>query len=484
MIRTADFFYRSWLKQLLLSASFLALFFLGYLSLFFLNREQLPFAHFSFALALILSSFFLPIALAWHGSRTVGFFVVFPIASVFIILTAWVLQSFSYLFFLPSQWIFLILLFYLDQKKEAEIIIRNVEAEKAVNQKNDLEIAFKEEGTSISVFFEKYTSYYNLRNLATDFSTTLSLKELSQIIVSKTMGLIPRGRSYFLFLTDPATAALSLVASKGSDREMKTKTKSGSMFDFWVFRNRQSLIISDLQKDFRFDMDKAVEGAELRSVIVSPLIHEGKVVGTLRVNSEKPGAFSTDELRLLDAIATLASSAISNAILFQKTEELAIRDSLTGLYVQRYFLERLSDEHRRSLLTHAPLSFLMCDLDHFKECNDRYGHGVGDHLLVKVSELIAQKATDGIVARYGGEEFSILLPKCSFQEAQSLAESIRQAVAVMSFTVRRQPIPATISIGVASIPQDTLDSEELIRIADKRLYQAKKDGRNKVCGAG
>ena len=375
------------------------------------------------------------------------------------------------------------MLFYLDQKKQAEIIVRSVAIEKAINEKNDLEIAFKEEGTSISVFFEKYTSYYNLRNLATDFSTTLSIKELSQMIVSKTLGLILRGRRCFLFLAEPVSGNLSLVASKGFESEEKRKTKSGSVFDLWVFRNRQSLIVTDLQKDFRFDLQKAAEEDSLRSVVVSPLIHEGKVVGTLRVNAEKPGAFTTDELRLLDTIATLASSAISNAILFQKTEELAIRDSLTGLYVQRYFLERLSEEHGRSLLTHAPLTLLMSDLDHFKECNDRYGHSIGDDMLVKISELISQKAIDGIVARYGGEEFSILLPKHTPEDGYVLAESIRTAVANMNFAIRRETIPMTISIGVASIPKDTLDSEELIRIADKRLYQAKKSGRNRVCGA-
>lgn len=205
-------------------------------------------------------------------------------------------------------------------------------------------------------------------------------------------------------------------------------------------------------------------------------------MGTMRMQSPHASSFTTDDLRILDAISTLASSAVSNSILFHKTEELAIKDSLTGLYVQRYFLERLNDEHKRSLMSGVALTLLMCDLDHFKACNDRYGHGIGDLILTKTSDLLRTRAEHGIVARYGGEEFSILLPRLARREGLSLAETIRRDLEQMNVTVRREAIPMTISIGVASIPEDTLDSEGLIQIADARLYKAKKNGRNCVCG--
>jgi diguanylate cyclase (GGDEF)-like protein len=301
------------------------------------------------------------------------------------------------------------------------------------------------------------------------------------MILSKTMELIGRGDSCFLFLAITETGNLSLITSKTVAPEKKVKAKAGDLFDFWILRNRQSLIVMDTQKDFRFDLNKTVEIEEVRSVIASPLVNEGKVIGTLRLNSPTPGGFFTDDLRLLDAISTLASSAISNSMLYQKTEELAIRDSLTGLYVRRYFLERLAEEHRRSLLTNTPLSFLMCDLDHFKNCNDRYGHGVGDFILIKVSEVLTKVAKHGIVSRYGGEEFAIMLPKTNPQDARILAENLRQAIAKLSLNVRRENIPVTISIGAATLPEDTLDSEELIKTADQRLYKAKKAGRNRIC---
>lgn len=481
MKQLATISYTFWVKSLAIILAFFFLALFGYANLFLLSHIKsltIP----GVCIPFILFLFFLTTILSWQGFKLLSISLFVPVACTFSILSSWATYSSIYLLFVPAQVILCLLLFHLDQRKRAEIIVHDVEIEKAINEKNDLEVSFKNEGTSISVYFEKYASYYNLRNLASDFSTTLSLKELTQMIVLKTMKLIPHIQSCLLFLSDPMTGNLSLVASHSSDESVKIKQKTGDLFDFWVVRNRQSLIVADTQKDFRFDLAKQKADEQVRCVLTSPLIHERKVVGTLRCNSPNPSTFNTDDLRLLDAIATLASSAISNSILFQKTEELAIRDSLTGLFVHRYFIERLTEEHGRSLLTHAPLTLLMCDLDHFKVCNDRFGHGVGDYVLKQISEAIAKSAVGGIVARYGGEEFSVLLPNQSLEQGLALAEHLRKIISDLSISIRREVIPITMSIGVASMPNDTLDSEELIRISDRRLYQAKKLGRNQVCG--
>lgn len=476
--------YEAWTKRSLLICAFLILVFIGYLSALTLGRVKTTPLVFDPALSSLLFSLSIPFLLGWFSLPGIALFVIGPITGALIVLTAWATQTPSYLLFLVFEGLLCFLLSYLDQGQDGAIVAEQIEIEKMVNETNDMELAFKEEGTGISVLFEKYTSYYNLRNLAIDFSATLSLKDLTQTIVTKSVELIAHGASCFLYLAESEAGELSLIASRSGEGERKTKSKVGTLFDFWVLRNKQSLIVTDTQKDFRFDPQKILDLEDTRSVVVSPLLHEGKVIGTLRINSPNPNSLSTDDLRLLDAIATLGSSAITNSILFQKTEELAIRDSLTGLYVQRYFLERLTDEHKRSLLTNAPLTLLMGDLDHFKACNDRYGHGVGDYVLARTAEILQKKAGYGIAARYGGEEFAILLPKINLQDGIRLAESIREALAESQISVRRSEIPITISIGVATIPSDTLDSEELIRIADRRLYQAKAKGRNRICGAG
>ena len=300
-------------------------------------------------------------------------------------------------------------------------------------------------------------------------------------MVGRSLDFIPRGDGAFLTLAYPSEESLRLTAFKNLTPRASSKRKQGDLFDHWVLRNRKRLLIIDTQKDFRFSpQDVKSQGEEIRSLISAPLLHEGKVLGTLRLQSQKPEVFAPDDLRLLDAISTLASAALSNAMLFEKTQELAIRDSLTGLYIQRYFFERLHDEHRRVLRGGHQLSLLMCDLDHFKAANDRWGHGAGDLMLVKFSEILREKVTNGLIARYGGEEFAVLLPELTKEKAAVIGEQIRQAMESFPFTIRRERIQMTVSIGVAGMPQDTLDDEELIRKADEALYQAKREGRNRV----
>jgi len=425
---------------------------------------------------------FISIILAWFGLRKIGAFIVGILASFAAILCAIVMSEAWLLLFPLSYLCFFLLIHVVETQYSDECVIREVEIEKQIAEKNDLELAFIEKGKGISVCFEKYSTYYNLRRLADEFSTTFLLPELGNIIVNKTLEFIQRGDSCLLFLASNDRDQISLIASKYSSPERKKPLqKLGDLFDFWVLRNRQHLLISDLQNDFRFDLRKTNLLEGLRSVVVAPLTHEGKVVGTLRIDSDSPDIFTTDHLRLLDAIATLASSALSNALLYQKTEELAIRDSLTNLFVHRHFLERLKHEHRRALLNHENLSLLMCDLDHFKNINDHYGHAIGDLALQRVAQVLRTICEHGIVARYGGEEFAIVLPQVSKTEAKQIAESVRRQVEAEKIEIRRDVVPVTVSIGVSNIPDDTLDSEELIKLADQRLYQAKHQGRNRVC---
>ncbi|HPW64849.1 MAG TPA: sensor domain-containing diguanylate cyclase, partial [Candidatus Omnitrophota bacterium] len=205
--------------------------------------------------------------------------------------------------------------------------------------------------------------------------------------------------------------------------------------------------------------------------------------GTLAIHATRPNVFTHDDLRLLDAIATLASSAIANALLYEKTEQLAIKDSLTGLFVRRYFYERLKEEHRRALISQKTMSLIMCDLDHFKECNDRFGHQGGDLMLIQLAEILSENLKSALLARYDGEEFAILLPETSKAEALKVAEGIRSVVENAPFNIRREKVSMTISAGVANLPDDTLDLESLVHKADQALYKAKREGRNKVCAA-
>jgi len=166
-------------------------------------------------------------------------------------------------------------------------------------------------------------------------------------------------------------------------------------------------------------------------------------------------------------------------------ETLAITDGLTGLYNYRHFQEMLDKEIRRCERDDRMLSLLLCDLDHFKQYNDRFGHTEGDAALRRVAVQIMKciRATD-VAFRYGGEEMAVLLPSCTKAQASEVAEKIRAAVARSGQRYGRFAGRTTVSIGVATFPEDGRVARGLVDIADTALYQAKSLGRDRVVAAG
>jgi two-component system, cell cycle response regulator len=165
--------------------------------------------------------------------------------------------------------------------------------------------------------------------------------------------------------------------------------------------------------------------------------------------------------------------------------QLAVTDGLTGLYNHRHLHERLSLEVERSQRSGLPLSLLMLDVDHFKQFNDTYGHPAGDEVLRQLARVLndTRRAND-VVARYGGEEFAVILVDTAKFTAAKVAERVRERIAAHDFTEAvsksGRGTSISVSIGVATFPDDGTDSEGLVRAADTALYAAKRAGRNRV----
>jgi diguanylate cyclase (GGDEF)-like protein len=197
-------------------------------------------------------------------------------------------------------------------------------------------------------------------------------------------------------------------------------------------------------------------------------------------------AITTVVATLLLISATVGLNA--KRLLAQRAKSLetaqaeAETDVVTGIYSHRGFQKQLEDEVTRSRRYNRPLSLLMIDLDHFKTLNDTYGHPIGDAILREVSELIKQGLrTNDFPARYGGEEFSIILPETSLEGAQIVAERLRNSVLYHLFNLPGgHRAFLSISVGVANLPIDARDKDGLIEMADKALYFAKHNGRNRV----
>jgi diguanylate cyclase (GGDEF)-like protein len=174
---------------------------------------------------------------------------------------------------------------------------------------------------------------------------------------------------------------------------------------------------------------------------------------------------------------------LSGLAVSEKMNSLIIREGLTGLFSKTYIRQRVEEEFYRSKRYNHPLSLMMIDLDNFKALNDQFGHTVGNHLLRYFSQVIADTIRPSdIAARYGGEEFLIILPETHKEEARAVAERLLKRISLYPFRVdsRKEEVPFTISIGLTTYPEHGESAEELVVLADMALYQAKKDGKNKV----
>ena len=217
---------------------------------------------------------------------------------------------------------------------------------------------------------------------------------------------------------------------------------------------------------------------DLDEFVTVPLKAKDKVIGVLLADNrfnQKP--ITTDSVRILTMFANQAGLAIENSRLYEKTVVLSNSDSLTGLWNHGYFQYLLGEEIKRSSLVKSYFTLLMIDIDDFKSFNDSYGHQAGDSILRDISRIFKEASRKiDIVARYGGEEFAVILPLTKKEEALILAERIRKAVETNTGLKN-----ITISIGVASFPEDGQKKEDLISKADKALYEAKKLGKNRIC---
>ena len=355
------------------------------------------------------------------------------------------------------------------------------------NEKLDEEInisanTIKDRKASIASLEQKLRRYSMLKDVVEELSMALAPDDIFRLIIERTSDTLKKDGRTMLFLVDTEKQELILTASSSAAH---VRAKKGDVFDHWVLRHRKSLMIEDIGKDFRFPTaDTEEAGSSFTSLIAAPLVSEDKIVGILRADSAHEFTFTQDDLRLLDIIANVGVVAIQNSVLYARTEELAIRDGLTGLYVRRYFMERFSEEVRRAARNKSGFSLLLIDIDNFKEYNDRYGHMAGDLVLKHLSGIMRQVAREGdIAARYGGEELVILLVGMKKDEAMKVAESIKAAAEGNPLILRRQESHVTVSIGLASYPEDSTLKDELIKAADMRLYKAKAGGRNRICAA-
>ncbi len=224
-------------------------------------------------------------------------------------------------------------------------------------------------------------------------------------------------------------------------------------------------------------------GTAMRSAALLPLIRQGLLIGSLHLGSRDPERYDvTSGTKFLDRLAAIAAIAIESMLNRERLRRAGMTDGLTGVHNRRYFDHRSLIEFSQAVRHRYPLACLFLDIDHFKAINDRHGHPVGDEVLRQVGGLIQRSLRTGdLAARYGGEEFVVLLPRTDLAGAREVAERIRLMVQEAPFvTPEGGAVSATVSVGLAMLPADATSFAELLAAADRAVYDAKREGRNRT----
>lgn len=417
--------------------------------------------------------------------RFITFFLLFSPPVVFFVYSTFFNTSFF--FFLSLVLIVcIIVLIPMRNRLAKKLSITDIRIQDTNEKINVVEAQIDHEERALISSQEKVIDSSQLKNLTEKLSMCLTLEETTKTLSSEVNNLFGGADiTIILYLFHSETGELGISATRREQMSVNIKSKKGDIFDQWVVKTLQPLLIEDIKNDYRFDVEKIPQEADsraIRSLISAAFVSGNKALGILRVDSPKEEYFGMEDLRFLTTIADLGSVAIESAQLYQKVQQLAIRDSLTNVYLRRYLMDRMTEEITRHVRVKGRMAFLMIDLDEFKNYNDKNGHVAGDMALKLVAGILCETFSipGTVVARYGGEEFSVLIPNCSKQQALQLAETARQKIAEEEIILRRKKTRITVSVGVAIFPNQAADKDQLIAKADAALYRAKTAGRNRV----
>ncbi|HXH60978.1 MAG TPA: sensor domain-containing diguanylate cyclase [Fimbriimonadaceae bacterium] len=294
--------------------------------------------------------------------------------------------------------------------------------------------------------------------------------------------------SALLWVQPHDSAPMALVASTGTTRDLDVistldaVTGRGSLAAL-VARNRQTYVLNEAAKSpLTKDVEQVVCIEEPGSVVVLPLVGAKSLIGVLELVGRKGDRSLLKNLAMAETVAEHISLAIHSAVMFESIERLAAFDPLTGIAnhrtLQDFLAARVSEAQRKS----ESVGVVMIDVDHFRRFNEEEGHSAGDEALRHVAQILSEHMRPyDIAARYGGEEFTLVLPDCDASTTSEVAERVRKSVAESGFAApsgARRPI--AVSLGTACYPKDARDPAGLLMAADLALYEAKRQGRNRV----
>ncbi len=320
---------------------------------------------------------------------------------------------------------------------------------------------------------------------ASALNSTLDFDEVLDRILTNLEKVIPHNVANIMLVNDSGEVKIVRAHGYGA-KQLQCLIQNGQLsvsetpFLLKMAMSGSPIVIPDTLSDSNWVSLPGMEGT--RSYLGVPIFVKGKIMGYINVESSLPHDYTSTHGKRLMAFADQAAVAIENSRMFEKLEQMAVVDTLTGLYSRRHFSDLGGKEIERARRYGSPLSLLMIDLDHFKSFNDTYGHAVGDQVLVEVANIIGTTLRKiDIPGRLGGEEFAVLLPETNKQNGMLVAERLRQAITRLRIPTKDCIIDnVTASFGLSTLCDEHVDLQSLITSADMAMYKAKENGRNMV----
>ncbi|MDQ0298551.1 diguanylate cyclase (GGDEF)-like protein [Salibacterium salarium] len=293
-------------------------------------------------------------------------------------------------------------------------------------------------------------------------NSRLKIEETVQSMQKQIKKFIPESQVGFILIDDVRNLRILNDSYFNDSNQLETIYRVMDRFE----RDQDSIFISDLNDE------SAYQFSGYRSMMAGPMKQSGELKGAVIVLGEVPNAFTFHQFKLMQSLIHHSTLAFMNAVLHEKLETLVITDHLTKLHSRHHLDECVRD----SLNNETQGTFLLFDIDNFKNVNDNYGHQTGDSIIIQVGRIIEDNIRSGdVAARWGGEELAVYLPQASADSGWKVAERIVKNVEEASAP------PVTISCGATTWEQEeqiTLD--DLFQRADQALYQAKRSGKNQV----
>jgi diguanylate cyclase (GGDEF)-like protein len=344
-----------------------------------------------------------------------------------------------------------------------------------ISSQRDLRSANQALQASVGALERQNGEFSRLSQLVEAMQAAQSMGELAEACCPL-LGRFFAGLSGGVLLADAAHAALERFCAFGPARDLRERYE---LSDCWALRRGQPHL-HDAQSA---NLACAHHGAQapVESYCL-PLMAQGDLLGLLHLSADQAGVLDEHRRQMAGLLAEQLGLALANLALRERLRSQSVVDPLTGLFNRRYMEESFRRQIGRGGPKGAGLGLVMVDVDHFKQFNDRFGHDAGDLVLRQIGQTLRMsvRPTD-IVCRYGGEEMVLLLPGATAEQARVRAEACRAAVAALDLSIHGQALGhVTVSMGVAASVEERSGLDDLVREADRALYQAKHDGRNRV----